>query len=670
MSAFRRITLGPAEAGYYVLRITLGPAEAGHYVLRMSQRQRRAARQREAARPHQVAPARRLSAGRALAIPLFFTFLLAAFSAVPSVREHSRLFWSLTGAVAALLAWNVVLYAVAHRQRRTLALRIELRKQHYLQACAQSAVLLYWGWYWREVYAAAVLIAAQLAFAYAFDALLAWSKQDSYTLGFGPFPIIFSTNLFLWFKPDYFYLQFVMVAVGFAAKALIQWTRDGRRTHIFNPSSFTLGLFSLILIVTGTTHITWGPEIAKTQLLPPYIYLLIFLVALPGQFLFGVAPMTLAAVATTYTFGLLYFAITGEYYFFEPSVPIAVFLSMHLLFTDPSTSPRTELGRLMFGVLYGMSVVVVYALLVRAGAPPFYDKLLAVPVLNLMIRGIDRAAQSDLLARLDPARLMRHRSSRWRYAAYIGVWAVVFTTMQFTTAAAVALARADIQTSEGRIEAAIASYRDVLEKAPDHVEARNKLGFALLQVGRIEEAQATLRRALDLQGDNATTHNNLGLVLAQSGHAPEAVSSFKRAVELQPDYAEAHYNLAHALNGVGRPSEAVIEFREALRLRPDWPTALGALAWTELTSQEAGVYDPADAIRLATRAAELSERRDASILDALAAAHAATGRFPDATRTAEEAAARADASAVNLAADIRARLALYRAGKPLIDVHR
>ena len=91
------------------------------------------------------------------------------------------------------------------------------------------------------------LIAAQLVFAYAFDALLTWSRRDTYTLGFGPFPIIFSTNLFLWFKPDWFYLQFLMVAVGFAAKAFIQWTKDGRRVHIFNPSSFTLGVFSLVL---------------------------------------------------------------------------------------------------------------------------------------------------------------------------------------------------------------------------------------------------------------------------------------------------------------------------------------------------------------------------------------------------------------------------------------
>ena len=118
---------------------------------------------------------------------------------------------------------------------------------------------------WPEVPAAAPLIAAQLVFAYAFEALLAWSHRDTHTLGFGPFPVIFSTNLFLWFKPDWFYLQFLMIAVGFAAKDLIRWTKDGRRVHIFNPSSFTLSVFSLGLLVTGSTHLTWGPEIATTS---------------------------------------------------------------------------------------------------------------------------------------------------------------------------------------------------------------------------------------------------------------------------------------------------------------------------------------------------------------------------------------------------------------------
>jgi hypothetical protein len=43
-------------------------------------------------------------------------------------------------------------------------------------------------------------MAGQLLFAYAFDMLLGWSRRERYTLGFGPFPVIFSINLFLWFR--------------------------------------------------------------------------------------------------------------------------------------------------------------------------------------------------------------------------------------------------------------------------------------------------------------------------------------------------------------------------------------------------------------------------------------------------------------------------------------
>ena len=79
---------------------------------------------------------------------------------------------------------------------------------------------------------------------------------------------------------------------------------------------------------------------------------------------------------------------------------------MHLLFTDPSTSPRTELGRVIFGVLYGLSACALYQLLGALGVPTFYDKLLQVPVLNLSVRALDRAARSRWLA------VIRSRAAR------------------------------------------------------------------------------------------------------------------------------------------------------------------------------------------------------------------------------------------------------------------
>ena len=370
---------------------------------------------------------------RVLGLPLVFVLPLAAMSVLPFVRENELLRGSFLSAAGVLAAWYIWLLGTTRRPDRALTVTVDLRAQHWVQGCAQVAVLLYWSVYWHGVTSSVHLIIAQLLFAYAFDMLLAWSRRGTYALGFGPVPVILSASLFLWFKAEWFYLQFLLVAIGFAAKELVRWSKGGRRVHIFNPSAFPLALFSVILIVTGTTDLTWGQEIATTLNNAPHIYTLIFLVSLPVQLLFGVATMTMSAVVTMYAWGLVYFGVTGTYYFVDSYIPIAVFLGMHLLFTDPSTSPRTAVGRIVFGALYALSVITVYAVLDRFGAPTFADKLLAVPVMNLAVRAIDRAAER-LPKRFDAAARAEKLVGRPRHLASVGVWAVLFIALSATQA--------------------------------------------------------------------------------------------------------------------------------------------------------------------------------------------------------------------------------------------
>lgn len=363
-----------------------------------------------------------------LALPLVFTAALVALAVLAPIRGNHRTLLAFLGTALALGTWNGLL-AATFRTGRKLTLDVVLKKQHYLQACIQGSLFLYWGWYWRQVYDSVPFMLAQLLFAYAFDMLLCWSRRDTYALGFAPFPVVLSINLFLWFKPDWFYLQFALVALGIAAKEMIRWNKEGRQAHIFNPSSFPLAVFSIVLLATGTTGITWGQQISSTQFYPPHMYLVLFLLALPGQFLFGVTTMTMSAVIATYAFGLLYHAATGIYFFYDSYIPISVFLGMHLLFTDPATAPRTELGRIIFGALYGLSTVVLYQLLGSHGMPTFYDKLLQVPVLNLSIIGIDRVARSKVFRRFDPSKIGAWLAPRRRNLAYMSVWAIVFLIM-------------------------------------------------------------------------------------------------------------------------------------------------------------------------------------------------------------------------------------------------
>ena len=362
-------------------------------------------------------------------MPLALAAALGLVSWVPRAQQSANLAWSVRLAAVALLVFQVFVFVRAsHRGQGRRLLFTGARAQHYGQALVQLSVFAYWGYYWRPVYEYAWLLVAQVLFAYSFDMLLGWSRRDHYIVGFGPFPIIFSTNLFLWFRDDWYFLQFVMIAVGFLGKEFVRWHRDGRLAHIFNPSAFSLGLFSLALMATRTTDLTWGQDIATTLSLAPWIYLFLFSTGLIVMYAFSITLVAASAAAVLFGLSALYAGLTGVPYFVDSEVPTAVFLGLHLLVTDPSTSARTPVGRTIFGGLYGFGVFALYALLGAIGAPTFYDKLLCVPLLNLSVQRIDRLAIA-----VQESRLVR----RWRLdrpfsapnAAHMAVWMIFFAVM-------------------------------------------------------------------------------------------------------------------------------------------------------------------------------------------------------------------------------------------------
>jgi TPR repeat protein len=366
------------------------------------------------------------------ALPLAAAVVLAGFALLPAARANPRLAGAFLGAGGALAAWALALWAAGRRHARLYCIERRVVKAHWVQGCMQATILAYWGWYAPGVYQQIPNIVAQLVFLYAFDALLTWSRGPTWRAGFGPLPIILSTNLLLWFRDDWFILQFVMVATGALGKQFVQWTREGRRTHIFNPSTFGQFLFAVVLIATGTTvQLTWGKEIAASFDNPPHIFTLLFLVGLVVQYLFGVTLMTLSAVCTLCALNIWYTHETGVYYFISANMGAAVFLGMHLLITDPATSPRSNTGRVIFGALYGAIYFGLYRVLDNLGVPLFWDKLLPVPFLNLAVPLIDRLARSGLVGRFnhwwetafDPRRAN---------LVHMGCWTAVFGTMLAT----------------------------------------------------------------------------------------------------------------------------------------------------------------------------------------------------------------------------------------------
>ena len=371
-----------------------------------------------------------------LKLPVALIAGLAALALLPRIQTNDVLIWTFLAAAGFLGFWLVYLVSKNQEKRGAFSFEIALRPQHYIQACVQFSVYAYWGYHWelvpgsglRPVYDHALLMLGQIIFAYAFGILLSWSRQQKYILGFGPIPIIFSVNLFLWFRDDWFYMQFLMIALGFMGKEYIRWNRDGRSMHIFNPSAFALGLFSLVLILTNTTHLTWGQEIASTLTLAPNIYTFLFLIGLIVMYFFSITLVAGMAAISLFALSTLYSTFAGVPYFLDSEIPAAVFLGLHLLVTDPSTSPRTALGKLIFGMLYGCGVFALYTLLGALGVPTFYDKLLCVPLLNLSVIAIDRAVQSVRSKNLLNVWKQNWMDGRANLAHMIA-WVVIFGSM-------------------------------------------------------------------------------------------------------------------------------------------------------------------------------------------------------------------------------------------------
>lgn len=221
-----------------------------------------------------------------------------------------------------------------------------------------------------------------------------------------------------------------------------------------------------------------------------------------------------------------------------------------------------------------------------------------------------------------------------------------------------------IYTETGELEKAMRHLEKVAQLQPDSPAAHYNLGTALSSLGRAIEAVEEYREALRLRPDYPLARNNLGSALLAMAKPDEAEYQFREAVRLDPTNAGAHYNLATIARARGALAEAAEGFRNAVRLQPDWVPAVANLAWMLATTPDVALRDVGQAMALAEHAAAITNRRNAGVLDVLAAVQAAAGDFDRAVLSCDEALALAPDEPV--AAALRQRRALYRQHQPYV----
>ncbi len=223
-----------------------------------------------------------------------------------------------------------------------------------------------------------------------------------------------------------------------------------------------------------------------------------------------------------------------------------------------------------------------------------------------------------------------------------------------------------VLTMDGRLKEAGGHYEEALKIAPDNAQAHNNLANLRLQQGRLPEAYALLQESLRLDPEAQATHNSLGVMLLGQGRIEEALPHFARAISLHSENQQAHANLANALAHQGNTRQALHHYREALRIHPGLSHAANRLAWILATDPDPEIRAGSEAVGLAERFCRPPDDSNPMFLDTLAAAYAEVGRFGPALDTAGRASALAASTGqLELAAQIRQRMAAYREGRPV-----
>jgi len=126
--------------------------------------------------------------------------------------------------------------------------------------------------------------------------------------------------------------------------------------------------------------------------------------------------------------------------------------------------------------------------------------------------------------------------------------------------------------SEQDVDAAIATFRKVLELSPQHTLARYNLALVLRRADRLPEAITELERAIATD-PQPEAHYTMGVIYWHQGDLDRAAAAFRAAIAARPQFTEAYYALGGVLKAKGDLAGAATALRRTIALQKDLSTA-------------------------------------------------------------------------------------------------
>jgi len=128
----------------------------------------------------------------------------------------------------------------------------------------------------------------------------------------------------------------------------------------------------------------------------------------------------------------------------------------------------------------------------------------------------------------------------------------------------------------GDMEQAASLLQRATALDPDLVDAHFNLAIVERRRGRLDAAIASMRWVIELRPEDFEAHMRLGSWLAEQGSHAEATRAYERAAALQMDSREAWLRLAQSYEASGRSRAAVSAYRRVMGLLGQDDAALSA----------------------------------------------------------------------------------------------
>jgi tetratricopeptide (TPR) repeat protein len=196
---------------------------------------------------------------------------------------------------------------------------------------------------------------------------------------------------------------------------------------------------------------------------------------------------------------------------------------------------------------------------------------------------------------------------------------------------------------------------------PNDADAHYKRGIAWLDKGELDKAIADFTQAIRLDPKASDPYSDRGVAWYLKGEYDKAIADCSEAIRLNPKDEMAFGNRGLTWSCKGEYDKAIADYNKVICLDPENADAYNNLAWLLATCPLEAHRDGKKAIELATKACQLTEWKEVSFIDTLAATYAEAGDFDEAVKWQKNAMAMCPENQKDYC---QSRLDLYKSGRP------